>query len=84
MKNISLNLKTRTLFKKAVSFITAVVMVITLLPLQPMTAYAEDTPEVLWGTSADSLTNSGTWAELSAALSTEKENTSIKYVKANK
>ena len=42
MKNKSLNLKTRTLLKKAVSLITAAVMVITILPLQPVTAYAEE------------------------------------------
>ncbi|MBQ3588091.1 MAG: hypothetical protein II977_05945, partial [Oscillospiraceae bacterium] len=84
MKNKSLNLKTKQLFKKAVSLITAAVMVITILPLRPMTAHAEGTPEVLWGTSADSLTNSGTWEQLYNILNTEKENTSINYVKANK
>ena len=43
MKNKSLNLKTKELIKRAVSFITAVAMVITILPLQPITAYAEET-----------------------------------------
>ena len=43
MKNKSLNLKTKELMKRAVSFITAVAMVITILPLQPITAYAEET-----------------------------------------
>ena len=43
MKNKSLNLKTKELMKRAVSLITAVAMVITILPLQPITAYAAET-----------------------------------------
>ena len=40
----------------------------------------ESNPEVLWGTSAENLTNSGTWSEFNKALSSDN---TIAYVKAN-
>ena len=42
MKNKSLNFKPKKILKKAVSFITAVIMAVTLIPLQPVTAFAAD------------------------------------------
>jgi len=42
MKNKSLNFKPKKILKKAVSFITAVVMAAMLIPSQPVTAFAAD------------------------------------------
>lgn len=68
--------------RRIISMVIAIIMVVGLIPAFTITANAEEaTPEILWGTSAESLTCSGTLGEFNIAII---DDSTIKYAKLNK
>ena len=63
--------------KKTLSILFAVLMVVTMLPV---TSFATDTAEALWGADENSLTESGSLAE---AINAAKGNSGVKYIRLN-